>query len=92
MQTLPEMVETFLTNSANDSYPDDDDLHTAHYQRNAALYARILATPLVDLADGPAKIRAVFMWYDGAISAPSPEAVIIRIAEDMERVAGGTQS
>ena len=39
MQTLPEMVETCRSNCASESYPSDDDLHTAHYRRNAALFA-----------------------------------------------------
>jgi hypothetical protein len=46
MQTLPEMVETCRINCANDSYPSDDDLHTAHYQRNAALYERMSCSSL----------------------------------------------
>ena len=88
MQTLPEMVETCRINCANESYPSDDDLHTAHYQRNAALYDRILATPLVDLEDGPAKISLVFTWYDGCLIDEHQQATIIRIAEDMVRLAG----
>ena len=87
MQTIPEMVETYRSNSADDSYPSDDNLHAAHYQRNAALYDRILATPLVDLDDGPAKISAIFMCHDGSEIDVTAQARIIRISEDMVRLA-----
>ncbi len=92
MQTIPEMVETCRINCANESFPDDDDLHVAHYQRNAALYDRILATPLVNLEDGPAKISAVFTWNDGCQIEEREEALIIGIAEDMVRLAGEARS
>ena len=93
METLPEMVETYRASVANDSYPGDDGpLDAAHYRQNRELYARILATPLVTLADGPAKISAIFMDYDGAEIDKQAQATIIRVAEDMERLAGEARS
>ncbi len=88
METLPEMVETYRASVANDSYPGDDGpLDAAHYRRNRELYARILATPLVALADGPAKIS-----YDGAEIDKQAQAKIIQVAEDMERLAAEARS
>ncbi len=52
--------------------------------------ARILATPLVTLADGPAKISAIFMDYDGAEIDKQAQATIIQVAEDMEPLAAIT--
>ncbi len=87
MQTIPEMVETYRSNSATDSYPSDVALQEAHTQRNEDLYERILATPLMDLEDGPAKISAIFMWHDGDRMEKTTQAEIVRIAESMERLA-----
>ena len=89
METLPEMVEAYRASVSNDSYPGDDGpLDAAHYRQNRELYERIFATPLVVLADGPAKISAILMDYDGADMDKAAQAMIIRIAEDMERLAG----
>ncbi len=42
------------------------------------------------LADGPAKISAIFMDYDGAEIDKQAQATIIQVAEDMERLAAIT--
>ncbi len=84
MQTLPEMVETYRTNCAVEFFEEDFD---AQMRRLNDLYDRIFNTPLVDLEDGPAKISAIFMNCFGQVS-PQDAAAIIRIAEDMERLAG----
>jgi len=91
MQTIPEMVETCRINGTNESYPSDDDLFDAHYQRNSALFDRMLATPLVNLEDGTAKIEAIFTWYDGSFLPGHEEERIIRISEDMVRLGRETQ-
>ncbi len=83
MQTLPEMVETYRTNCAVEFFEEDFD---AQMRWLNDLYDRIFNTPLVNLEDGPAKISAIFMNCFGQIS-PQEEAAIIRIAEDMERLA-----
>ncbi len=90
---LTDLVETYRAHIANESYPGDDGpLDEAHSGQCAALLTRILDAPIVVLADGPAKISVIFMSYDGAVIDKEAQAMIIGIAQSMERLAGEAQS
>ncbi len=91
MQTLPEIVETYRSNCAIETFPaEEGPLYHARLRWLNDLYDRIFNTPLVNLEDGPAKISAIFMNCFGQVS-PQEAAAIIRIAEDMGRLAGEAQ-
>ena len=85
-ESLPDMVETYRARVCT-TFPDGV-IADAHYRQSEGLYARILATPLAALEDGPAKISAIFMQYEGCDIDNTVRATIIRIAEDMVRLAG----